>query len=271
MSKAPAMPMYWDAYISDTTHLTAEEHGAYLLLLGAMWRRDGSVPDCDRDIARIVGLTLSKWVKVRARLDGFLVIESGTISQKNLQKIWKKTQEIIDKNRQNGGKGGRPKSNEIKDEAKADGLFLLNPNETIPEPYPNIDNNTSVLSSMPISENAPPSKPPDKPKSVRGTRLPQDWTPSQADVDHARAKGLQENEIENESAKFRDYWISKAGQSAVKLDWAATWRNWIASYLERRPRQAGRSNTTGYRSEPVSRADIAIQNYEDAQVVRFGR
>jgi len=60
MSKAPAMPMMIDAYIGDTTHLTTEEHGAYLLLLFAMWRRDGSVPDNDKDIARIVGLTVAK-------------------------------------------------------------------------------------------------------------------------------------------------------------------------------------------------------------------
>jgi uncharacterized protein YdaU (DUF1376 family) len=26
---------------------------------------------------------------------------------------------------------------------------------------------------------------------------------------------------------FRDYWIAKAGQSGVKLDWLATWRNWV--------------------------------------------
>ena len=60
MSKAPSMPMYWDAYLADTTHLSTEEHGAYLLLLAAMWRRDGWVPDDDRDNARIVGLTLAK-------------------------------------------------------------------------------------------------------------------------------------------------------------------------------------------------------------------
>jgi uncharacterized protein YdaU (DUF1376 family) len=26
---------------------------------------------------------------------------------------------------------------------------------------------------------------------------------------------------------FRDYWIGKAGQQGVKLDWFATWRNWV--------------------------------------------
>ena len=39
MSKLTSMPFLVDAYIADTTHLSLEEHGAYLLLLFAMWRR----------------------------------------------------------------------------------------------------------------------------------------------------------------------------------------------------------------------------------------
>jgi uncharacterized protein YdaU (DUF1376 family) len=136
MSQAPSMPMFWDAYIADTTHLTTEEHGAYLLLLAAMWRRNGAVPDDDKDIARIVGLTKAKWVKVKARLEKFLVIENGEITQKNLQKIWKNTQEKIQKNRENGSKGGRPKSLKNNDIEKANGSVSENPNKTIPEPEP---------------------------------------------------------------------------------------------------------------------------------------
>lgn len=137
MSKAPAMPMYWDAYLADTTHLTTEEHGAYMLLLAAMWRRDGSVPDDDRDNARIIGLTVAKWRKIKARLSVFLIVKDGMITQKNLQKIWENTQEKIDKNRENGAKGGRPKSKENNGVAKADGSVSVNPDETIPNPEPN--------------------------------------------------------------------------------------------------------------------------------------
>jgi uncharacterized protein YdaU (DUF1376 family) len=136
MSKAPSMPMFWDAYLADTTHLTTEEHGAYLLLLAAMWRRNGSVPDDDRDNARILGLTPAKWRKIKARLREFLIFDNDQISQKNLQKIWKKTQEKIEKNKQNGAKGGRPISNNNKDLAKANGSVSDNPNKTIPEPEP---------------------------------------------------------------------------------------------------------------------------------------
>lgn len=80
MSQAPAMPMFWDAYLADTTHLTTEEHGAYLLLLAAMWRRNGSLPDSDADNARIVGLTKAKWRKAKARLAPFLTIQDGKIT-----------------------------------------------------------------------------------------------------------------------------------------------------------------------------------------------
>jgi hypothetical protein len=27
--------------------------------------------------------------------------------------------------------------------------------------------------------------------------------------------------------QFKDYWIAQAGQKGVKLDWFATWRNWV--------------------------------------------
>jgi len=27
--------------------------------------------------------------------------------------------------------------------------------------------------------------------------------------------------------QFKDYWIAQPGQKGVKLDWEATWRNWV--------------------------------------------
>lgn len=154
MSQAPSMPMFWDAYIADTTHLTTEEHGAYLLLLAAMWRRNGWVPDDDRDNARILGLTPAKWKRIKARLSEFLVFEDGHITQKNLLKIWEITQEKIKKNRENGAKGGRPKSTKNKDLAKANGSVADNPSETIPEPEPEPDISKSSNELLPVSGDA---------------------------------------------------------------------------------------------------------------------
>lgn len=125
------MPMYWDAYLADTTHLSTEEHGAYILLLAAMWRRNGWVPDDDRDNARILGLTTAKWRKIKARLSGFLVFEDGEISQKKLLETWRITQEKIEKNRTNGAKGGRPKSSKSNGLTKAKASLSVNPNKSL--------------------------------------------------------------------------------------------------------------------------------------------
>ncbi len=219
MSKAPAMPMYWDAYIADTTHLTIDEHGAYMLLLGAMWRRDGSIPNDDKDIARILGVTVAKWKKIKARLNGFLTIDDDKISQEKLQKVWKKTQEKIAKNSENGAKGGRPKSNKNNDLGKANGSNSLNPNESIPEPEPKKEKELSKDSSK-----------------KRGSRLPDDWLAPKEFIDWPiQNLNWNLNRTQGQLSQFKDYWIGLSGARAVKRDWLATWRNWCRNSDKRSP------------------------------------
>ena len=165
MSKAPAMPMYWDAYLADTTHLTTEEHGAYMLLLAAMWRRNGSVPDDDKDNARILGLTTAKWRKIKARFEATISgfhSDGDTITQEKLRKTWEITQEKIDKNRANGAKGGRAAVIKNNDLAQANATNSQERKATIPEPEPEPEpdireESTNVLLSdtpAPIDETA---------------------------------------------------------------------------------------------------------------------
>jgi uncharacterized protein YdaU (DUF1376 family) len=154
MSKAPAMPMYWDAYLADTTHLTTEEHGAYMLLLAAMWRRNGSVPDDDKDNARILGLTPAKWRKVKARfvatISGFRA-DGDTITQEKLRKTWENTQEKIATNAANGAKGGRAAASKTNDLAQANATQPLKRKATIPEPEPEPDKERESKDSCALS------------------------------------------------------------------------------------------------------------------------
>ncbi|WP_434037818.1 DUF1376 domain-containing protein [Bartonella ancashensis] len=63
-------------------------------------------------------------------------------------------------------------------------------------------------------------------KSKRGCRLPEDYEP---DLQYAVSKGLELDEAISEAKRFKDHWKSKTGSGATKMDWSATWRNWITS------------------------------------------
>ncbi|TNW25629.1 DUF1376 domain-containing protein [Xylella fastidiosa subsp. pauca] len=70
----------------------------------------------------------------------------------------------------------------------------------------------------------------EKPKrSPHGSRLPDDWAPSEVDVLYATQQGV---DGRYEAEKFRDYWHSVAGAKGRKQDWEATWRNWIRRAAE---------------------------------------
>lgn len=65
------------------------------------------------------------------------------------------------------------------------------------------------------------------PKSKKGSRIPEGWQPSRTDGNANAEKGMSAERLRGELEKFRDYWTAKSGQSATKLDWDATWRNWL--------------------------------------------
>jgi uncharacterized protein YdaU (DUF1376 family) len=83
MSK-PFMMLYIGDYLADTTHFSTEQHGAYLLLLFALWRREGYLPKDDRVLAKVAGLTLKKWRATASPIMALLTVEDGQITQRRL-------------------------------------------------------------------------------------------------------------------------------------------------------------------------------------------
>lgn len=69
-------------------------------------------------------------------------------------------------------------------------------------------------------------------KTKRGTRLPDGWEPPD-DVIRAMHEQFPDLNLRHEHDKFCDHWRAKAGKDGVKLDWVATWRNWIRTAAER--------------------------------------
>jgi len=69
----------------------------------------------------------------------------------------------------------------------------------------------------------------------RGCRLSPDWRPSEFDLAYAAKLGFSPTATDRIAEKFRNYWLAKTGAQATKLDWPATWRNWLLAEAERNP------------------------------------
>jgi hypothetical protein len=79
----------------------------------------------------------------------------------------------------------------------------------------------------------------------RGTRIPKDWKPSTEDVAWQRESGISDLLARRELPKFCDYWVAKT-RDATKLDWSATWRNWLRTAVEREPKTSTRTEGGGW-------------------------
>ena len=67
---------------------------------------------------------------------------------------------------------------------------------------------------------------PAKPQT-KGTRLSDDWFPEPLSQTFLKQHTIPEEIQIREFEKFRNYWQAKPGAGAIKLDWNATWRNWL--------------------------------------------
>src|ERR1700730_18181059 len=68
-------------------------------------------------------------------------------------------------------------------------------------------------------------------RARRGARLPDDWVPNETERAFAEGR-LPVVRVETEALKFRNYWTSKSGSSAIKINWSRTWENWILNATE---------------------------------------
>lgn len=73
-----------------------------------------------------------------------------------------------------------------------------------------------------------------KKEEKRATRVTPDYRPPD---DVARVimaeTGATKEALRREHDKFIDYWRGKSGRDATKMDWDATWRNWMRNAAER--------------------------------------
>lgn len=110
-----------------------------------------------------------------------------------------------------------------------------------PEPRPAKTGPSSLI--YPSEEQNPSTAAQAPPKQRRGTRVPDDFAKSLTPglVAWARRE-CPHVDGRRETERFMDYWQSKSGQGACKLDWIATWRNWMRTAEDRAPRNRASPN-----------------------------
>lgn len=203
---------YMADYLSKTANLSLAEHGAYCLLLDYSYLGDGRLPGDQEEIFRMVrAVTSQERQAVTKVLSRFFVLSGDAYENQRVISEVEKARPAIEAARTNGVKGGRPKNNPM-------GSSEDNPPGSETEP--------KAKASQPLTPNHQPPTTNRQKTAGRGSRLPADWKPNPEEVEFCKAERKDLDPIAT-GERFRDFWIAQPGSKGVKLDWTATWRNWV--------------------------------------------
>ena len=190
-------------YRKDTSHLSTIEHGIYRQLIDWYYLDEQPITAETQVVIRRLRLGFDEVKFLENVLSDFFVLDKTGYRHKRIDVEIKDYHEQAEKNKNNGKLGGRPK----KTQSVISGL----PDESQNNP-----------NHKPITIN---HKPIDK-ENKRGSRLSPDFFFPKEWCDFLVEQRPELN-AQQTFEKFKDYWIAQAGQKGVKLDWFATWRNWV--------------------------------------------
>jgi len=211
MAEFPALPLWTDAFMADTGHLSDAEVGLYARILMTMWRLPNCrLPNDDTWLAKRFGKTTAEVeTQIRPLIREFCHNDGNWIIQKRLMrektyvsKKWHKRSEM---------------AKAFWEKKKAASVR----NAPTPTPTP-IEERDAIAS--------PKKKDHAHDGSKRGTRLPADWQPDPEGIVFCLERGVDPNHA---LAEFRDYWTALPGAKGTKLDWQATFRNRVRQLAEK--------------------------------------
>jgi uncharacterized protein YdaU (DUF1376 family) len=215
VSDTPFIKFYPSDFLGGTSGLSPAERGVYITLLCLIFDNDGPVLRDDTRLARRCGAPKATFVRI---LDA--LIEAGKVTELDGMLTNGRAQKaLMDRaNRsQNAGYAAHARwgAQEVKTEEKQgaiDAVAMRAQCVADASQKPEPDKEEANASSLPRK---------------RAKRLPEDWKLPVEWGQWAIIEGWPEGVIRSEADKFRDYWIGRAGKDAAKLDWQATWRNWM--------------------------------------------
>ena len=93
MSGLDGMTIWIPDYLSRHASLHRDQHGAFLLVLMAMWRAGGWLPNDASRLARTAKLSLSKWRAISPEIMELLLVEGDRITSARLLRELEKTKQ----------------------------------------------------------------------------------------------------------------------------------------------------------------------------------
>lgn len=236
MSDSPFFQFYPSDWLAGTRGLTASETGVYITLVAMMYEVEGPIPNDIKRLARLCGSTPAALKKA---IDG--LVEAGKIIQDE-RGFFNRRVEI-----------------EIKKRAEKRAAASASANVRWKKSEQNQQSENANASDPQCVRNASQKPEPEKKKEEakasskkRGSRLSSDWRLPEGWGAWAVEKGLSEVCTRREAEKFRNYWVGKAGTAATKMDWEATWKNWVLKAIEDRSASRRPVSTVTPRSPGIS-------------------
>lgn len=192
-------------YRSATVHLSNEEDLAYRRLLDMYYDTEQKIPLDTQWVAR--RLRVQTEVVCNVLNDMFEQHEDGYFHAR-CDVVIKQFKQFAEAGKRGAAKRwGTP----------PDGEVISPPNAT-----PMLTNNYKPITNNQLKE------------KQRGSRLAHDWVLTKSLGEWAQAERPDLN-IRQIAEQFKDYWIAQPGQKGVKLDWSATWRNWVRNSKASKP------------------------------------
>lgn len=144
------MPLYIGDYLADTSHLSAAEHGAYLLMLMHYWR-SGPLPDADDVLMRITRMSKAEWKTSRVTLREFF--DEATVNNERVLTHTRVEQELVEANRRYSGRKAASDAGVAARNAKRNVQPLVQPNvEPNVEPLVNQPQPHSSKEEVPLAK-----------------------------------------------------------------------------------------------------------------------
>lgn len=207
-------PHHIGDYSRDTAHLSMLEDAAYRRMLDLYYASERALPMNRQGLYRLVR------AKSKAEQNAVDVI-LGEFFQET-DHGWRnaradleisRAQEKSQSARESAGKRWQAEGNANALRTHSEGIATPDAKALLP-----ITN-----SQEPIAKN---QKRAEAPQRSRGSRLPAEWVPSEI-LKAWAVKERPDLNLEVTEERFRDYWKAVPGSKGLKLDWDATFRNWV--------------------------------------------